>query len=406
MSLSIRWDHGIAVKYKDAQIIFDPQINNPTYPNVFITHAHSDHSKGFSFLNQTKFSTQETLDLVKAIKRREISNWKPVQYHRKVKIGEIEVEAHNAGHILGSAMYEVISPEGNLVYTGDLNFTDTLTTRAADVVPCDTLVMEATFGSPNCIFPPHEWVTEDIIKWALDSIKRKKIPTFQADSLGNAQELIRIFNKLTKIPVITHASVTRMNKVYEAHGHILEYLDAGSEEAAELVPSGEHVFVAPKRLKGLSENPQFNVAYVSGWALRFKGKKRKPFILSDHADCDQLLEFVKESRPKLVLLCYGRKYNTIFGRLVNEKLGIEARPLGLIPTTIIPQNESARIEACEREILRIVKIPGFVYSRKWIRNQVSCSFKRFTTAEIYEALDRLTRKGYLRIMHKDRFESR
>ncbi len=404
LSLSVKWAGGVVVECGTTRIIFDPQVNNLFCSNIFITHAHSDHAKSFRYPNTVKFSTQETFDIVKVSGKREIYNWKPIQYHHKIKIDDIEIKAHNAGHILGSTQYEVISPEGNLVYTGDLNFIDTLTTKAADVVPCDILVLEATFGSPEFVFPPNELVYTDIIQWSLDSIKQGKIPALQADSLGNAQELTRIFNSFTTIPVITHSSVSRINKIYDAYGQTLNYLDAESKEASELQSSGEYVFIAPKNLKKLSENPDFNVAYVSGWAFRFKGK-RKPFILSDHADFNQLINFVKESHPKLVLLCHGGKHNTVFGKHVNNKLGIEARPLRLIPTTMIFKHET-QVTACEREILRAIRIPGFVYGRTWITNQISQNFHNFTTTEINEALDTLTKKGLLRIVHQDSYESR
>jgi len=110
-------------------------------------------------------------------------------------------------------------------------------------------------------------------------------------------------------------------------------VDAGSEEASELASSCKRVFIAPKRLK-LSGNPNFNVAYVSGWASHLKGEG-KPFFLSDHADFDQLLQFVKECKPKMVLMCHGARFNEIFAKYVTEKLGIEALPLRLIPTKMI-----------------------------------------------------------------------
>ncbi len=331
----MKWANGVAVEYSGTRVILDPQVNSSEYPNVFITHAHYDHAKGFHFPNQTKFSTKETYDLVRAIKKKSIRNWNPVLYGRKVKIDDLEIKPHNAGHVLGSVQYEVISPEGNLVYTGDLNFVDTLTMKAAEACPCDILVIETTFGSPGFVLPPKERIYVEIAQWAFDSIKSQKTPAFQTDSIGNAQELIRIFNTLTTFSVITHWKVTRINKVYESYGHALNYLDAGAEEASELASSCKRVFIAPKRLN-LSGNSDFNVAYVSGWASRLKGG-RKPFLLSDHADFSHLLQFVKECGPKMVLTCHGGRFNEIFAKYVTEKLGIEARPLRLIPTKIISE---------------------------------------------------------------------
>jgi len=336
MSLKVEWNGGVAVQYGETRIVFDPQVNSPDgYPNVFVTHAHLDHAKGFNSPEQVKYSTKETYDLFKAVEGREISNWNQVLFHRKVKIDDLEIEALNAGHILGSAQYRVSSPEGDLVYTGDLNFVDTLTMRAAEVSPCDVLVIEATFGSPEFAFPPREQVCVRIVQWAVNSIKRKKLPVFQTDSMGNAQELVRIFNALTTVPVITHQRVTRINRVYETHGHALDYLDAESEGAAELMASTKCVFIVPKRLSAL-EKKGFNVAYASGWASHLKGE-RKAFTLSDHADFRQLLKFVEESGTKLVLTCHGGRLNETFAKYVNKRVDVDARPLRLIPT-VVPLN--------------------------------------------------------------------
>ncbi len=400
MSLTVKWADGVAVECGDTKVIFDPQRYDPVYDKIFITHAHLDHAKGFDFQDHTKYSTEQTLDLVNVYRKKEIINWKPVWYGRKIKIDDLEIAVHNAGHILGSAQYEVISPEGNLVYTGDLNFKDTLITKAADLVPCDILVIEATFGSPEFVFPPQEQVSIEMIQWAVNAIKNGKIPTFQADSIGNAQILIRVFNNLTTIPVITHKGVTRINRVYEAHGKNLKYIDARSEEADEITSSGKCIFVTPKLSKGFSENPDFDVAYVSGWASRLRGK-RKPFILSDHADFHQLLKYVKKSKPKLVLLCHGGRHNAIFANYINKKLGLRAHPLGLIPTTLVFKHEEERLLSCEKEILRTIQIPGFIYNKKWILREVSKGLKQFSPAEISEALVRLTKKGILTMTNKD-----
>jgi len=332
LPLTVKWNDGVAVKYRDSRVIFDPQVSNPFYSSVFVTHAHYDHAKGLHFPDQTKFSTKETQELVTAVGGVNVKKGIQVQCGLGVKIDDLEIKAHNAGHILGSVQYEVISPEGSLIYTGDFNFTDTWTMRAAEASSCDVLVVEATFGSPGFVFPSKELISAEVVRWAVESIKGGRMPVFQADSMGNAQELIRIFNTLTTLPVVTHPSVTRINEVYESHGHTLNYADLGSEENFQH-KLGKHVLIVPKRLN-LPEDPKLNVAYASGWALRLKGE-RKPFLLSDHADFPQLLRFVEEIRPRLVLTCHGGRFNETLARYVSKELKIEARPLRLIPTTLI-----------------------------------------------------------------------
>ena len=313
-----------------------------------------------------------------------------------MRIGDLEIEALNAGHVLGSAQYKVTSPEGVLVYTGDINTVDTLTNKPADVVPCDVLIIETTFGSPEFVFPPEPEVSAQIIRWALNTLQRRKIPTLQCDHIGNAQELIKIFNSLTTVPVVTHPTVTRMNKVYESYGHKLSYLDAETEEAKGLLSSRRCVFIVPKRLD-LRGDPNLEVALASGLALRLRWKGAY-FPLSDHADFNHLLEYVKRSRPSLVLTCHGGMLNSVFAKYVHEKLKIEARPLEAKPTILIPREGLARIKACERAIMMVMRMPGFNYPVPWIVEQVKSL--GFSEVEVRRALKRLTEKGALRNIHK------
>jgi len=401
MPLSVKWAGGILVEYNDVNVIFDPQTNNPNNTSIFITHAHYDHAKGFSFQDQKKYSTNETYSLAKSFKNIEILNWKAIGKNQKIKIDDLEIRAHNAGHVLGSTQYEVISPEGSLIYTGDINPSGSFTTEAAEIVPCDILVIETTFGSP-CIFPSEKEIALDICKWAEESISLGKVPAFQTDPLGNAQELVCIFNQLTKVPVVTHPRISSINRIYESFGCKLDFVDAKSEEAEELMSSKAYAFIAPKQ-SNLAQNDDFNVAYVSGWASRFSGE-RTPFLLSDHADFYRLLEFVKEVKPKKVLTCHGSQgASEIFARNVTKMLGIKAKQLSIKEEFLAmtcKKIEKWRIDMCREQILEILRIPGFTYPKNWILNQLLNTNWEFAEKEAEEALDSFTRQGILKYDQK------
>ena len=399
--MSVKWGGGILVEYNDTSVIFDPQTNSQGNSSIFITHAHYDHAKGFSFQDQKKYSSKATYSLAKIFKNTEILNWKAIEASQRVKIDDLEIIAHNAGHVLGSVQYEVISPEGSLVYTGDINPSDSFTAEAAEIVPCDILIIETTFGSP-CIFPSRKQIALEICEWAEESISLEKIPAFQADPLGNAQELVCIFNQLTKIPVVTHPKISNINRIYESFSRPLDFIDAESEEAKQLSSSKKYVFIAPKQ-PNLAQNDNFNVGYVSGWASQFSGE-RTPFLLSDHADFYRLLEFVKDVKPKKVLTCHGsRGASEIFAKNVIKMLGIEAKPLSKkreLSTAVRKQFEKWRIDACQEQILDMLRIPGFTYPKNWILNQLLNTQWDFAEREAKEALDSFTRQGILKYDQK------
>jgi len=390
MSLTVKWDEGVSIEYRDTKLIFDPQSKNQYYSNVFITHAHYDHSKGFSFGEIEKVSTEETAKIVKSYGK-EVKRWKPLPIEGKVKINDLEVISHNAGHVLGSALYEIITTEGNIVYTGDLQFKDSFTLKGAEPISCDILIIESTFGSPSFKFQDREKIAQEIIQWAQKTIKSGRVPAFKADSLGNAQEITKAFNIYSKLPVTVHWKIAPINEIYRASGQSLEFLNARSEEATEVISSGDCIFVAPKNV--VADNPEFESALVSGWALWARNRENA-FALSDHADFNQLMEFVKACKPKVVLTCFGGKFNTIFANQVEKQLRIEARPLDLIPTKFLPDPPNAKVKSCMKEILKTIRMPGFVYSKSWISGEMRAL--GFLENEINEAMNRLTRRGTLR----------
>jgi len=327
VDLKITWNSGVQIEHDEAKVILDSKRNSISGSAFFITHGHLDHSAAFKIKKAQKYSSKETLDIISNFGF-QVENSSPITAEKKIAIGDIEVIPHNSGHVLGSFEYEIRTPEGTVLFTGDFNTEITKTMKPAEPVPCDILVLEATFGSPDLVFPSPKEVGMNMVKWAERVIRSGKIPTFQADPLGNAQEIIGIFND-SGIPVITHQKVTRMSKIYEFYGHKLEYFDVETSEAEEIKQQGNYIYITPKNLK--VSNPDFEVALVSGWALWMR---RTGFPLSDHADFPRLVKFVEECKPKIVLTCHGGRFNEILARYIERKMHIRAYPINLIPTRL------------------------------------------------------------------------
>jgi len=325
MSVRVEWDDGIAIGEGENRLVFDPQSEHPCSSKLFITHAHMDHARGFSFQKQTKFCTRETLELMLALRARPISNLRLMRYGETVRFDDVSVTCRNSGHILGSCLYEVATPEGAVVYTGDLNFSEGFTTQPASVTPCDILVIEATFGSPNFVFPSRRALSFQMINWARDRVEKERLPVFQTDHVGNAQEITSAFNLFSEIPVVSDPRVARVTRTYTTFGHDLEQVSASSKEGQQLLRSRRCVLVAPKSLD-LPASADLDLALASGWAVLL-GRSRRAFALSDHSDFPHLLEYIKAVGPRLIYTCFGGGFNETFSRLVEKRCGIKARPL-------------------------------------------------------------------------------
>jgi Cft2 family RNA processing exonuclease len=267
------------------------------------------------------------------------------------------------------------------------------TMEPARAVNCDLLIIETTFGAPQFKFPKRNEVALDMIRWAvMEAIPAGYIPAFRTDSIGNAQEVISIFNRMTNLPVVTAKSATKVSDVYRQFGHNLDYVDAYTPEGKELLDSGRCVVIAPKSAKLGIEN--LDPALASGWAAIMRNRA-KAFPLSDHADFRELLSFIRRCRPKRVLTFHGGKMTRGFADYVKKRLGIDAGPLTKRQETLrgpVSQGEMRR-KACAEHIVRAVRIPGFVYTEPWMVREMAR--RGFSKGETEAALRHLLDVGIL-----------
>jgi len=392
LELKIRQRGGIMVEYDDQGVMLDPTRNTHSYP-TFVSHAHADHSSAFKHPEREKYATQETYDLLNAMGWKRLSNLNPIRFGDKVKLDDIEVRVHNSGHVLGSAMFEVNTPEGTVLYTGDMCTEDTFTMKPAQAVSCDLMIIETTFGSPMFQFPKRDDLAVEIYNWAVNTVLGGRIPVFRTDSIGNAQEIISILNQYTNLSVITAKSASPVTDVYRGTGYSLDSFDAKSDEGQELIESRKCAIVTPKGSKLAIDDAE--VALASGWAILYR-KKRAAFPLSDHADYRSLLGFVRRCKPKRVLTFHGGSMTKDFHKHVKRSLGIPAAPLSSRVETIdgpLMTNEN-RIHACSHQIVRTVRIPGFVYQPGWLVKEMSR--RGFTPNETENSIEFLIEKGILK----------
>ena len=320
-------------------MLFDPTSGRPLTEDwhVFITHAHSDHTYGFA-TSAKKHSTLETLRIYESLWKRRVKNCQTLKIGETIRFDGCEVIVLNAGHMLGSCQFELVTPEFTAIYTGDINCVDTLTTRAAHHKPCDYLVVEATYGHPSYVFPRRSTIYADIIRWTMTEIKEGKTPTFQVYSSGKPQDLVRLFNVYTKVPVVCSPLIARANSVHNENGVRLDYLDSSTPNGLRTLKTGGCVYITTAGTDHMPRNASRAVA--TGWALRQAFRSYTAFPLSSHADYNQLMQFVSSVNPKRVYVFTG--YADVLSTQIERKLGIEAGPLPVIAQTkILDFNEAA-----------------------------------------------------------------
>jgi putative mRNA 3-end processing factor len=325
---SVGWLGGVVIDTDDGRMVFDPAATRSMErdAHIFISHAHSDHTLGFQS-SVMKYSTKETKRIFEKLKERTVRNWRPVEYGHKIRVGNTEVLTLDAGHMLGSAQFQVITHDHTFVYTGDLNCVTTLTTEAAEVPECDTLIIEATYGDPSFIFPRRERTYARIVNWALREVKSGRMPTFHVYSSGKSQEIIRLFNVYTKLPVVCASIVGKANEAYNEAGVDLSSVEAETTEGRRLLRKGNCVYVTTTGSNSMVPS-HASEAMATGWAVRFSSGSYASFPLSSHAGFDQLVKYVAKTGARRVYAFTG--YSELISKYLRRELKVEADPLPLL----------------------------------------------------------------------------
>lgn len=306
-----------------------------------VTHVHSDHIAQLRrSIREAAFllATPLTHDLLSAMgytvpfsKRVEAS------YHTRLRIEDYVVELHPANHVPGAAQVTVELPGGERVgYTGDFKLPGTEILRDLDV-----LVIDATYGFEEWQRPWQEEVEYLLADIVNDELSRGGVAIYGYN--GKQEEVMLLLRRMgVSAPFIVPRRRIRVIEVLRRHGFELgEVLVEGSAEAFEARRSGwfvefRHYNEWKRRRRG---NGSVRMAHVllTGWEFRAPyrsvGSREWVVSFSDHADFRQLVEYVSEARPRLLVVdaARGGAAAAFFARYASEKLGVRAvaQPLGV-----------------------------------------------------------------------------
>jgi DNA ligase 1 len=240
---------------------------------------------------------------------------------------ETELRLFPAGHIFGSAMLHAVRQGESFLYTGDFKMRPGLSAEPCAPPRADVVVMETTFGVPRYVFPPTEKILRDMIHFCQSAIEDGEIPVLFGYSLGKSQELIASLAG-AGIPVMLHPQTLKMTRIYEELGQKFP-----PYQSFTLTEAKGHVVICPPQANQsswLRKIKPRRTAAVTGWAIDpsaiYRYQCDAAFPLSDHADYNDLLQFVDVVKPKRVYTVHG--FVEEFARTLRER-GTEAWALGM-----------------------------------------------------------------------------
>lgn len=295
---------------------------NGAVENAVVTHAHSDHARRGS---EKYYCALPGLSLLKVRLGQKIKVI-GFEYGHEFEINSVKISFHPAGHILGSAQVRLEHNGEIWVASGDYKREADPTCEAFESVPCDVFVTEATFGTPAYRWPKGENLGQQIFEWWNTNAARGINSVLFAYSLGKAQRVLGVLKPFARKPIYCDTPVGPLTACYREQGIALAETICLSQIRSQTSLSGE-LFLVPqsflKTEKAKILGPHFETAFASGWMAKGSHGYSKGFVMSDHADWEDLVRTVRETGAKKVFVQHRGK-----GALVRHlrNLGLQAFP--------------------------------------------------------------------------------
>ena len=294
-----------------------------------ITHGHSDHARpGHGHV----LATQETLDMMRLRYGENFAgSTQVIAYGESLRLGDVTIKCHPAGHVLGSAQIAVTCENICIVASGDYKDAADPTCTPFEVVPCDVFITEATFGLP--VFRHGDAALEINKLLASVALFPERAHLVGAYSLGKAQRVIKLIRQAGyDAPIYLHGAMEKITRYYESRGIDLGDLRMvkGMKKAElagtiTLAPPSATTDVWTRRF------PDPVTAFASGW-MRVRARARQrgvelPLIISDHADWEGLIATIGATGAGEIWVTHGQE-----DALVHwcQSKGLIARPLALV----------------------------------------------------------------------------
>jgi putative mRNA 3-end processing factor len=288
---------------------------------AIITHAHADHARSGS----TRYIASSAGEGVLR-SRLGLIDLHALPYGERLKINDVSVSLHPAGHVLGSAQVRIEHKGEVWVVSGDYKVEPDVTCAAFEPVKCHTFITESTFGLPIYTWVSSTALFSDINQWWAGNAAINRASVLFCYSFGKAQRVLAGVDSGIG-PIVTHGAVEPLNRAYRQAGVALPETKLVSE-VADKSDFSKALVLAPPSAAGspwMKRFGDYSDAFASGWMLLRGARRRRAvdrgFVMSDHADWVGLNSAIKASQATTVYVTHG--YVPVMVRWLQEQ-GLEA----------------------------------------------------------------------------------
>ncbi len=259
--------------------------------------------------------------------------WKTIPYHQVSKItDDLSVFPKDAGHILGSAMFEMHLQDGlKVLFTGDVgNSPAPLLRDTEDVGDVDYLITESVYGDRN--HESKELRSQQFEKVVNDTLSRGGTLVIPAFSIDRTQVLLYELNNLVEqkripsVPVFVDSPMAiKATQVYQESTQLF------NDKVQQQIRDGDDIFSFPHLQFTVSQNESRDIERLQGAKIILAGSGMSVGgrVLSHESD------FLPDPKNTILLVGYqttgslgrqladGAKKVTIHGREIHVKAHVE-----------------------------------------------------------------------------------
>ena len=294
------------------------------------THIHDDHmihfdrSKGF----QTIVMSEETRALLE-LRHNDLiyrSNVVSLPMNGIYEKDGLQIEFKPSSHMLGAVQVAVMTPEGNrLGYSGDFGW------PLEDVIKVGSLVVDSTYGSPESVRSYSQADADEAFR-EIVAKRIKRGPILIKAHRGTLHRALELLNDLVSCPVIASKKKIEEASVHEKYGYcICKIIDSESTEVREFRKMGRFIelyYIGEQTLYGGANSTVINLTanWVNGsYPYLEISDSTYNIAISDHADFNETLEYVRETEAKIVMTDSTRSNNAAdLANAITKRLGIKA----------------------------------------------------------------------------------
>ncbi len=261
--------------------------------------------------------------------------WKTIPYHQESKItDDVSVFLKDAGHILGSAMIEVIiSNTMKILFTGDVgNSPAPLLRDTEEIGDVDYLITESVYGDRN--HESKDLRSQQFEKVVNDTLARGGTLVIPAFSIDRTQVLLYELNNLVEqkripsVPVFVDSPMAiKATEIYQASTQLF------NDQVQEQIRKGDNIFSFPHLQFTVSQNESRDIERLQGAKIILAGSGMSVGgrVLSHESD------FLPDPKNTILLVGYqttgslgrqladGSKKVSIHGREIKVKAHIETQ---------------------------------------------------------------------------------